>query len=85
MACGLLSLTERLETSIYIALSYRSQRLLTPEYEHPDPMPPLILLIMFLGGVQMLSISILSEYIGKILEESKQRPRYVIKKILNKK
>jgi hypothetical protein len=32
----------------------------------------------------MLSISILSEYIAKILEETKQRPRYVIKKILNK-
>jgi polyisoprenyl-phosphate glycosyltransferase len=50
----------------------------------PKGITTLILLIIFLGGVQMLSISILSEYIAKILEETKQRPRYVIKKILNK-
>lgn len=50
----------------------------------PKGITTLILLIIFLGGVQMLSISILSEYVAKILEETKQRPRYVIKKILNK-
>lgn len=48
----------------------------------PKGITTLILLIIFLGGVQMLSISILSEYVAKILEETKQRPRYVIKKIL---
>ena len=43
----------------------------------------IIVLVLFFGGIQLLSMSILSEYIGKILEETKKRPHYIIKKILN--
>lgn len=53
--------------------------------EPPKGITTLIVLVLFMGGVQLLSISILSEYIGKILEETKKRPNYIIKKILNKK
>ena len=51
--------------------------------ETPKGITTLIVLVLFLGGMQLLSISILSEYIGKILEETKKRPNYIIKKILN--
>lgn len=51
----------------------------------PKGITTLIVLILFMGGVQLLSISILSEYIGKILEETKKRPNFIIKKILNDK
>lgn len=51
----------------------------------PKGLTTIILLIIFMGGIQMLSIGVLSEYIGKILEETKKRPRFIIKKILNKK
>ena len=34
--------------------------------------------IWFLGGVQMLSIGIIGEYIGKVYNETKKRPRYII-------
>ena len=42
----------------------------------------LILSIWFLGGVQLLSIGLVGQYIGKIYMEVKQRPRYHIEKFL---
>lgn len=40
-------------------------------------------LILFLGSVNLLFLSILSEYISKILDETKKRPKFIVKKILN--
>jgi len=37
--------------------------------------------VLFLGGIQILGIGILGEYIGRIYSESKRRPSYVISKI----
>lgn len=37
--------------------------------------------VLFIGAIQLLGISILGEYIGKIFEEAKQRPRYIVKSI----
>lgn len=41
--------------------------------------PSLIVAIMFLGGIQLLSIGILGEYIARIFTEVKQRPKYLIR------
>ena len=38
--------------------------------------------IWFIGGLQMLSIGVIGEYIGKIYGETKRRPRYFIEEIL---
>ncbi|MBT3067045.1 glycosyltransferase family 2 protein [Rhodoferax sp. U11-2br] len=38
--------------------------------------------IYFLGGIQLLSIGILGEYVAKIYMETKQRPRYFIEKTI---
>lgn len=38
--------------------------------------------IYFLGGIQLLSIGILGEYVAKIYLETKQRPRYFIEKTI---
>ena len=43
----------------------------------------LILSIWFLGGVQLLCIGLIGQYIGKIYVESKHRPRYNIEKVLS--
>lgn len=37
----------------------------------------IVLLVLGLGGVQLFSLSILGDYLGKILEETKGRPRYI--------
>jgi glycosyltransferase involved in cell wall biosynthesis len=40
--------------------------------------------IYFLGGIQILCIGIIGEYLGKIYQEVKSRPRFIIEKILSK-
>jgi glycosyltransferase involved in cell wall biosynthesis len=40
----------------------------------------MIFVILFIGGIQMLCIGILGEYIGKIYLETKARPKFFIEK-----
>ena len=40
-------------------------------------------LITFFGGIQLLSAWIISEYVGRIYDEAKQRPQYIIDKKIN--
>ncbi len=40
--------------------------------------PTMVILVSFLGGVQLISIGILGEYIGRIYEEVRSRPKFIL-------
>jgi len=42
--------------------------------------PTIVILVLFLGGIQLICIGILGEYIGRIYEEVRQRPRFIIER-----
>lgn len=46
----------------------------------PFPMgnPTIVILVLFLGGVQLMSVGILGEYISRIYDEVKQRPKFIV-------
>jgi len=63
------------------------QKILTYYFpENPIAVLPglstVVLSILFLGGVQLLSIGILGEYIGRIYNEVKQRPLFLVKETI---
>ena len=51
----------------------------------PQGITTVLVVVLFVGAIQLLSLSILGQYIGKIFEEVKQRPKYIVKSVLRKK
>lgn len=52
---------------------------------HGNPVPgypSLIVIVLFLGGVQLTAIGILGEYLGRIFNETKRRPLYFVNEYL---
>jgi dolichol-phosphate mannosyltransferase len=43
----------------------------------------LLVAILFLGSLQLFCLSILAEYMGRIFEEVKRRPAFIVRSILN--
>lgn len=43
----------------------------------PHGIPTIIVLVLFFGGVQLLAISIIGEYLSKVLDEAKARPKFI--------
>jgi glycosyltransferase involved in cell wall biosynthesis len=51
--------------------------------DYPLGIPTLTLLIVFLGGMQLVATGILGEYIGRVYDEVRQRPPYIVDRFVN--
>jgi polyisoprenyl-phosphate glycosyltransferase len=59
-----------------IALAYLVMKLCG--FPFPVGNPTLVILVLFMGGIQLISVGILGEYIGRIYEEVRARPRFIV-------
>lgn len=50
----------------------------------PHGIPTLIILALFFGGIQLLAISIIGEYLSKVLDEVKGRPKFIREEVFVK-
>ena len=56
---------------------------LTLHVSYPLGIPTLVVLVVFLGGVQLTAIGIIGEYVGRIYTEVMHRPLYIVDEFLN--
>ena len=50
----------------------------------PEGFTALILVIIFVSGVQLLFLGMIGEYLGRVYEETKGRPHYIISKVIGR-
>ncbi|MES2794757.1 MAG: glycosyltransferase family 2 protein [Bacteroidota bacterium] len=78
LALGFLSLLVGLLLGIYV---------ISGLYFRPDTVvsgwPSIIISIIFFGGVQLITIGVLGEYLGNVFDEIKGRPEYIIHEKIN--
>lgn len=51
--------------------------------DYPLGIPTITVLVLFLGGIQLVGIGILGEYLGRVYEEVRRRPRYIVDRVYN--
>jgi dolichol-phosphate mannosyltransferase len=51
--------------------------------QYPMGVPTIIVLLLFIGGVQLAAVGVLGEYIGRIYDEVRRGPMYIIERAVN--
>ena len=64
--------------SFLIALAYLIMKL--AGFPFPLGNPTIVILVLFMGGIQLISVGILGEYIGRIYEEVRARPKFIVER-----
>jgi polyisoprenyl-phosphate glycosyltransferase len=64
--------------SFVIAVIYMTMKL--RGFHFPLGNPTLVILVLFMGGIQLISVGILGEYIGRIYEEVRGRPKFIVER-----
>ncbi|MCC7162855.1 MAG: glycosyltransferase family 2 protein [Anaerolineae bacterium] len=68
--------------SILLAIIYAIQKVFWGL--SPPGFPTTIVAIFFLAGIQLITIGLIGEYVGRIFEEVKRRPMYVVRQVIRK-
>lgn len=63
-------------SSFVIAIIYLVMKL--AGFPFPMGNPTIVILMLFMGGIQLISVGILGEYIGRIYEEVRSRPKFIV-------
>jgi dolichol-phosphate mannosyltransferase len=69
--------------SFLLAVFYTVKKLTTGL--NPPGFATLVVAIFFLAGIQLITIGVIGEYIGRIFDEVKQRPLYVVRRVIRNK
>jgi polyisoprenyl-phosphate glycosyltransferase len=68
--------------SIVLAVFYIIQKLTVGL--NPPGFATLIVAIFFLSGIQLITIGVIGEYVGRVFEEVKRRPLYVVRQVIGR-
>jgi len=52
-------------------------------HDYPLGIPTITILVLFMGGVQLTAVGVLGEYIGRIYDEVRRRPLYIVDRAVN--
>lgn len=68
--------------SVILAVFYAVKKLIAGL--NPPGFATLVVAIFFLAGIQLITIGVIGEYVGRIFEEVKQRPLYILRRVVGR-
>ena len=51
--------------------------------DYPIGIPTITILVLFMGGVQLAAVGVLGEYVGRVYDEVRRRPLYIVERSIN--
>ena len=63
-------------SALFLGVIYFIMKLMN--FPFPTGNPTIVITILFMGGIQLISVGILGQYISRIYDEVKQRPKFIV-------